>query len=344
LSSFNLVRLSKDGRWAAMGVIDRTRGLLDAWTVEIATGAARRVAALDAAMDSPVFSPKADRIVCAKAAGRPPVLAVLTLREGVVPEKLPAGLPEGSFQLPTDWSPDGRFIAETSTPINQPGRQQNADVYLIDLARKNDLVPLSIKTRHESGAVFAPDGRSIAFLANDSGHLEAYVQPFDPESRRLTGARHQISRRGAQLVRWPKPGCELFYLGADYWIYAATLTGEGRCRTSAMNSACGPRSSTAGRRSSSRTARLRAEGGPNHSADQKPLPLSGSPSPGMRFAPELPSDESAVAFRAASNFRSRSAWISCCRPASMSFGVMWSVALFRRTFAVVVNVTFHQLD
>jgi DNA-binding winged helix-turn-helix (wHTH) protein len=226
LSSFNLVRLSKDGRWAAMGVIDRTRGLLDAWTVEIATGAARRVAALDAAMDSPVFSPKADRIVCAKAAGRPPVLAVLTFREGVVPEKLPAGLPEGSFQLPTDWSPDGRFIAETSTPINQPGRQQNAAVYLVDLARKNELVPLSIKTRHESGAVFAPDGRSIAFLANDSGHLEAYVQPFDPESRRLTGVRHQISRGGAQLVRWPKPGRELFYLGADYWIYASILTGE----------------------------------------------------------------------------------------------------------------------
>jgi hypothetical protein len=27
-------------------------------------------------------------------------------------------------------------------------------------------------------------------------------------------------------------------------------------------------------------------------------------------------------FRASSNFRSLSAWISCCRPASMSFGVM----------------------
>jgi hypothetical protein len=145
---------------------------------------------------------------------------------GYPSEKLPAGLPEGNIQLPTDWSPDGRFIAETSTPINQPGRHENAGVYLIDLARKNELVPLSIKTRYDSGAVFAPDGRSIAFLANDSGHLEAYVQPFDPETRRLTGARHQISRGGAQLVRWPKPGREIFYFGADYWIYAATLTGE----------------------------------------------------------------------------------------------------------------------
>src|SRR5262249_19040896 len=76
------------------------------------------------------------------------------------------------------------------------------------------------------GAVFAPDGRSIAFLADDSRREEVYVQPFDPEARRLTGTRHQISRGGAGLVRWPKPGRELFYLGYDYWIYAATLTGE----------------------------------------------------------------------------------------------------------------------
>jgi hypothetical protein len=80
--------------------------------------------------------------------------------------------------------------------------------------------------RWKGFAVFAPDGRSIAFIADDSGHHEAYVQPFDPETRRLTGTRHQISRGGAGLVRWPKPGHELFYVGADHWIYAATLTGE----------------------------------------------------------------------------------------------------------------------
>ena len=226
MSSFNLVRLSRDGRWATMPVIDWSRGLLDTWVVEIATGAARRVGMLDATMDSPVFSPDAGRIVAGKAAGRPPVLAMLALRDGVSPENLPAGLPEGSFQLPTDWSPDGRFIAETSTPINQPGTHQNSDVYLVDMARNMELVPLLVKTRHESGAVFSPDGRSIAFLSDESGHLEVYVQGFDPEARRLKGERRQISRGGASMVRWPQPGKEIFYLGADYWVYAASLTGE----------------------------------------------------------------------------------------------------------------------
>jgi Tol biopolymer transport system component len=219
MSRFNQVRLSADGRWAVMSVFDQNHGTLDLWTVEISTGAARRVSTLPATADSPVFSPDATRIVYGKAYGQPPVLAMLSLQEGVVPE----GLPEGG--APSDWSPDGRFIAETSMPRTHSNSRQNPDVYLVDLARKSELVPLLVGPGWKSGAVFAPDGQSIAFTTDDSGHHEAYVQPFDPEARRLTGTRHQISRGGASSVRWPKPGRELFYLGADYWIYSATLTG-----------------------------------------------------------------------------------------------------------------------
>src|SRR5215831_9253826 len=226
LSGFNQVRLSADGRWAVMPVFDQNHGTLDLWTMEISTGAVRRASTLPATADFPVFSPDARRIVYGKAYGHAPVLAMLSLQEGVVPEGLPEGLPEGDIQLPTDWSPDGRFIAETSVPRTHSSSRQNPDVYLVDLARKSELVPLLVGPRWEGFAVFAPDGRSIAFLSDESGHHEAYVQAFDPEARRLTGTRHQISRGGAGILRWPKPGRELFYLGADYWIYAASLTGE----------------------------------------------------------------------------------------------------------------------
>jgi tricorn protease-like protein len=216
LSSFNNVRLSADGRWAVIPVIDRARGILDIWTVEIGTGAVRKVSTSEATLDMPVISPDGDRIVCTKAGGYPPLaLTMLMLREGGVPDKLPAGLPEGYSQLPSDWSPDGRFIAMTCNPFARD-RQQNADVYLIDLARSGELVPLLVSQRQENGAVFAPDGRSIAFLSDESGRREVYVQPFDPEARRVTGNRRQISRGGAALVRWPRPGHEVFYLGADY--------------------------------------------------------------------------------------------------------------------------------
>jgi len=211
-----------------MPVFDQNHGTPDLWTMEVSTGVARRLSTLPATAGFPVFSPDARRIVYGKDYGRSPVLAMLSLQEGVVPQDLPEGVPEGDLQFPSDWSPDGRFIAETSIPRSHPSNRQNPDVYLVDLARKSELVPLLVGPRWEGFAVFAPDGRSIAFIAEDSGQGEVYVQPFDPEARRLTGTRHQISRGGigAAVVRWPKPGRELFYVGADHYIYAATLTGE----------------------------------------------------------------------------------------------------------------------
>jgi Tol biopolymer transport system component len=211
-----------------MPVMDRTRGALDLWTVEIATGSARRVSTLTATHDSPVFSPDASRIVYGKAYGHSPVLAMLALEPGVAVQTLPAGVPAGNFQQPSDWSPDGRFVAETSTPIAHPGSQQNADIYLVDLSRNSELVPLLVGPRQEFGAVFSPDGRSIAFIADDSGRMEAYVQIFDPEKRELTGVRHQISHGGARLLRWPRPGEEIFYLGADSSIYSTDRQGQAK--------------------------------------------------------------------------------------------------------------------
>jgi dipeptidyl aminopeptidase/acylaminoacyl peptidase len=228
LSSFNQVRLSKDGKWAVMPVIDRNRGVMDAWLADVATGSVRRVSNSTATVDVPVLSPDGRRIVYGKAAGRPPVLAMLTLEAGDVAPHLPEGLPQGYSHNPSDWSPDGRFIAETCIPYAHDADRKNEGVYLVDLARGGELVPLlgSTPPDRATDPVFAPDGRAIAFLSQESGSREVYVQAFDPEGRRMTGMRRQISRGGALLVRWPKPGRELFYLGWDYYIYTASLTGE----------------------------------------------------------------------------------------------------------------------
>jgi DNA-binding winged helix-turn-helix (wHTH) protein/Tol biopolymer transport system component len=226
LSRFNQVRLSADGRWAVMPVYNQNQGTLDLWTVEIASGAARRVSTLPGTTDSPIPSPDGNRIVYGRAYGHTPVLAMVTLQEGDLPQSLPAGVPEGDIQFPNDWSADGRFILETSLPRANLKRRPYPEVYLIDLSRNSELLPLVVGPGGKGEAVFSPDGRSIAFLAEDSGHREVYVQNFDPDARRLTGTRRQISRGGAYIVRWPKPGRELFYLGTDYSIYSVTLTGE----------------------------------------------------------------------------------------------------------------------
>src|SRR5205823_3919148 len=78
---------------------------------------------------------------------------------------------------------------------------------------------------HESGAVFSPDGKWLAFLSNESGQAEIYMQALDRgnDSLRVTGERFLISRQGAQCLRWRKDGKELFYLGSDGRVYAVPL-------------------------------------------------------------------------------------------------------------------------
>ena len=58
----------------------------------------------------------------------------------------------------------------------------------------------------ESGAVFSPDSRWIAYGSNESGRPEVYVRPLPP----ATG-RWQVSNQGGGEPRWSAGGDELFY-------------------------------------------------------------------------------------------------------------------------------------
>ena len=64
--------------------------------------------------------------------------------------------------------------------------------------------------REEYGR-FSPDGRLIAYLSDESGRNEVYVQSFPEASERW-----QISNGGAcQRPLWRADGKELFYLSRD---------------------------------------------------------------------------------------------------------------------------------
>ena len=87
---------------------------------------------------------------------------------------------------------------------------------------------------HETSPVFSPDGRRMAFVSNDSGQLEAYVQAFEAgETPRLTGERLRISSEGAQLVRWRGDGREICYLGTDGMVYSVPVAAGPQFRAGA---------------------------------------------------------------------------------------------------------------
>jgi serine/threonine-protein kinase len=60
----------------------------------------------------------------------------------------------------------------------------------------------------ERNAVVSPDGRWLAYEANDSGQLEVYVRPY-PE---VSTGRWQVSTGGGTRPLWSRTGRELFYV------------------------------------------------------------------------------------------------------------------------------------
>jgi Tol biopolymer transport system component len=214
-------RLSPDGKKIATSIFDVHRGVFDIWIVDALTGAARRLAPTRGLADSPVWAPDSQRLAFGIAYDAPPRLFLQGIGENDQPEPLP----EGFFQIATDWSPDGQFLAFTNTGFAQVQNEMKGDIWLIDMAHERKVVPLIRTPFHEASPAFSPDSRWLAFTSDESGRTEIYLQAFaSGEAPRLVGERHLVSRQGVISLRWRRDGRELFYLAQDGQAYAVPVT------------------------------------------------------------------------------------------------------------------------
>jgi eukaryotic-like serine/threonine-protein kinase len=214
------VRLSPDGRRLATSVYDVERGVTDVWLFDDQGADGRRTPGRGST-HSPVWSPDARRIVYARAYESTPKLFMRSL-EAEEPEE---ALPGAEFQMPTDWSRDGRFILYNNTGQALTANEQHGDIWALDLTHGRSLTPLIRTPHHEANAVFSRDGKWLAFTSNDSGRTELYLQALEAgETLRVGGKRHLVSRHGAQVLRWRADGKELFYVGGDGVVYSVAMT------------------------------------------------------------------------------------------------------------------------
>jgi Tol biopolymer transport system component len=218
--SASYVRLSPDGRWLAAVPFDIDRGVTEIWLYDALTGAGRKVVFGPAIAHLPVWSPDSRRLVYLSDRSWPR-LALCSL-DGT-PD--PQSLPDTGFMAPTDWSPDGRFILYNNSALPAITHDFPSDVFAIDMARDRKVIPLLNTPFYENNGVFSPDGHWLAFVSNESGQPEIYIQALDHghDSLRVTGERFLISRDGAQCLRWRRNCQELYYLGSDGRIYAVSL-------------------------------------------------------------------------------------------------------------------------
>ena len=214
-------RISPDRKTIATAIFDVNRGGKDVWLIDAETGESRRVAVGRGNVENPVWSPDSKRLLFSRAWDGPPKLVIRGLDDHDTDDPLT----DSFFQIANDWSPDGRFVAFTNTGVAQFENESNGDVFLIDLFRNRRLVPLISTPFHEANPAFSPDGHWLAYMSNESGQAEVYVQSFQGgDSPRMIGERHLASHHGALALRWRSDGKELFHLAGDGKLYAVPIT------------------------------------------------------------------------------------------------------------------------
>jgi hypothetical protein len=70
--------------------------------------------------------------------------------------------------------------------------------------------------------MFSPDGRLVAYVSNESGRDEIYVQTF-PDA----GGKWQVSNGGGSDPSWRGDGKELYYRSPDQKLMAVEIRGGG---------------------------------------------------------------------------------------------------------------------
>jgi Tol biopolymer transport system component len=197
--SFADPRISPDGRRVAVEV---TAEGDDIWVIDLRRGTPSRLTFDGAEDETPAWSPDGEWIAYASDRSGQQRTIFRKRADGSGAEEK---LWETAEHTHVDgWTPDGRALIVTRTDPKNAN-----DVWLVPVGGGAEKArPLLHSSFNELNGRVSPDGRWLAYISNESGAEQVYVQPFPN-----LGAKWQVSARGGNQPVWAPDGRRLFYRG-----------------------------------------------------------------------------------------------------------------------------------
>jgi Tol biopolymer transport system component len=205
---YNQIGLSPDGRHVAMEIWDENG--IDLWVMDVSRGVPSRVTS-DAGHEGDfVWSPDGQELIYH---GDTPGPGSNLYRRG-----LRAGAPAAPLRdfpmtaYPESWSSDGSTLLYI----------QDGAVWALPLAN-DDPPELVLETEFLlDEAQLSPDRRWLAYISNESGDWEVYIEPF-----RRPGESVRVSVNGGGQPKWRGDGRELYFTSPSNMMMAVEVRDEG---------------------------------------------------------------------------------------------------------------------
>jgi Tol biopolymer transport system component len=103
--------------------------------------------------------------------------------------------------------------------LNTEGGSADYDIWTYSFRDKKAAPLIVVKNSAQHSSRFSPDGKWIAYVSDESGRLELYVQPYP-----LTGSKFQITKNGGGHPLWSPDGKELYFDNASRMFRVAIQT------------------------------------------------------------------------------------------------------------------------
>jgi hypothetical protein len=126
------------------------------------------------------------------------------LADGTGPVESLLTVGTGRLLTPWDWSSDDQKMLFSY--VEGDDSAVSLDIGVLQLEGSNDWEPLLQTTAREAAPSISPNGDWLAYVSDQTGRFEVYVERF-PE----LGERRQISTSGGTSPKWSPTGGELFY-------------------------------------------------------------------------------------------------------------------------------------
>jgi len=170
----------------------------------------------------PSWSPDSRRIAFSSSSSRDSVTDVWVVEaDGSAPARPIAKGKDVLQHTATSWTPDGKWIIIDGLAEDGPNAGRD-DIYALAVSGDTAIRQIVATPANEQAGEISPDGRWIAYVSDDAGQPQIYVQPFD-----RPGGRSLVSDGAAIEPAWASAN-ELVYssLDADSLVSARLTFGE----------------------------------------------------------------------------------------------------------------------